>query len=197
MPFYFPTVWSDCGWSLPLVARLGFFWRTNSFYSNAARQRRRTIYTRTSANSERTQQLLVGLSTYSELRGELGDKPDVFSPSWSWCNVGLDRTYMRKVPKSFGVDGERERDLDSQWEGEKRERGEGGRDGGRGAWVHILCFHGYRKHHSRRREFIVDTMWEVFNTVDRQQLEITDGFYVWIEAATLHFHLSYFIQNLF
>lgn len=40
-------------------------------------------------------------------------------------------------------------------------------------------------------------MWEVFNTVDRQQLEITEGFYVWIEAAMLHLHLSYFIQNLF
>lgn len=55
---------------------------------------------------------------------------------------------------------------------------------GEGGSVHILCFHGYRKHHSRRREFIVDTMWEVFNTVDRHQLEITEGFYVWIEAAT-------------
>lgn len=45
--------------------------------------RGRTIETRTSAQSERTRRLLVGLSTYSELRGESGDKPDVFSPSWS------------------------------------------------------------------------------------------------------------------
>lgn len=64
--------------------------------------------------------------------------------------------------------------------------------------MHILGFHGYRKHHSHRQEFIVDTMWEVFNTVDRQQLEITAGFYVWTqEPATPKRHLSHSGQNIF
>lgn len=45
------------------------------------------------------------------------------------------------------------------------------------------------------REFIVDTMWEVFNTIDRQKLEISEGFNVGIAAATLHLHLSDVIQK--
>ena len=52
--------------------------------------------------------------------------------------------------------------------GIERERGGeegvgGGRKGGReeGVGSIILGFHSYRKHHSRRQEFIVDKMWEV------------------------------------
>lgn len=40
-------------------------------------------YIRSRSLREIKKTLSVGLSTYSELRGASGDKPDVFSPSWS------------------------------------------------------------------------------------------------------------------
>lgn len=75
---------------------------------------------------------------------------------------------------SLSVDGEWERDTGGDWEKERERAREGERERGRGSFI-ILGFHSYRKHHSHRKEFIVDTMWEVFlllglYTVGWQQL---------------------------
>ena len=74
-------------------------------------------------------------STYSELRGESGDKPDVLSPSWNRCNARVDWTVHAQ--SGDATDGAREREVGREWESEReRERGrEGGTEGGRGSII--------------------------------------------------------------
>lgn len=78
------------------------------------------------------------------------------------CSIWL-TVHAQSRLKSLAGDGERERDMEiNRRERERaREEEEGGR--GEGGSI-ILGFHSYRKHHSHRLEFIVDTMWEALTT---------------------------------
>lgn len=73
------------------------------------------------------------------------------------CSIWL-TVHAQSRLKSLAGDGERERDMEIN----RRERAREEEEGGGGSI--ILGFHSYRKHHSHRLEFIVDTMWEALTT---------------------------------
>lgn len=97
------------GLSLTLVARLVYFWGTISFLNNAGvkcrpnryRSKNHMTVTFLEEKGGEIKATSYDFCTYSELRGESGGKPDVFSPSWTRCNARFDRPYMRKVPKEL------------------------------------------------------------------------------------------------
>lgn len=81
------------------------------------------------------------------------------------CSIWLS-VHAQSRLKSLAGDGERERDMEINRREKESERArQGGGGGGReGRGSIILGFHSYRKHHSHRLEFIVDTMWEALTT---------------------------------
>lgn len=96
-----------------LLLRRNLFFAQRCWEMSSKQTQKSLLLTATSLGREtlgKEVSVCVICCTYSELRGESGRKPDVFSPSWSRCNAVLDWPYMRKVAeRSFGVHGERER----------------------------------------------------------------------------------------
>lgn len=79
------------------------------------------------------------------------------------CSIWLS-VHAQSRLKSLAGDGERERDMEINRREKESERARQGGGGGREGGSIILGFHSYRKHHSHRLEFIVDTMWEALTT---------------------------------